>query len=191
MGMVGGPGHKMMKLIKLHEAKLQDVLAENSPFCYDEEIVLAETLFDPVYSRTGNKLLYYFKPWSICRGATTWTIFTRLAVTVSRCHVFKPILVEWEGFVDPGSYTWESVSNLQNDLGIDVFTGFPDALPQVEVVEGARDLASARCPGGSTADVAEGDGAPRRSNRLRVRTLARGGVSRIPTHEFSGAARAE
>lgn len=62
MGMVGGPGHKMMKLIKLHEAKLQDVLAENSPFCYDEEIVLAETLFDPVYSRTGNKLLYYFKP---------------------------------------------------------------------------------------------------------------------------------
>ena len=28
--------------------------------------------------------------------------------------------------VDPGSYTWESVSNLQNDLGIDVFTDFLD-----------------------------------------------------------------
>ena len=94
------------------------------------------------------------------------------------------MLVEWEGFVDPGSYTWESVSNLQNDLGIDVFTGFPDALPQVGVVEGARDLASARCPGGSTADVAEGDGAPRRSNSLRVRTLARGGSLKFPATNF-------
>ena len=36
------------------------------------------------------------------------------------------VLVEWEWFVDPGSYTWESVSNLQNDLGIDVFTDFLD-----------------------------------------------------------------
>ena len=49
------------------------------------------------------------------------------------------VLVEWEGFVDPGSYTWESVSDLQNDLDIDVFTNFLDALPQVEV-EGVRDL---------------------------------------------------
>ena len=45
--------------------------------------------------------------------------------------------------VDPGSYTWESVSNLQNDLGIDVFTDFLDALSQVEV-EGPR---FARRPG--------------------------------------------
>ena len=49
------------------------------------------------------------------------------------------MLVEWEGFADPGSYTWQSVSNLQNDLGIDVSNDFLDALPQV-AVEGARDL---------------------------------------------------
>ena len=81
------------------------------------------------------------------------------------------VLVEWEGFVDPGSYTWESVSNLQNDLGIDVFADFLDALPQVEV-EGARDLQEVQ---GVQAEVAVGNGAPRRSNRLRVRTLSRGG----------------
>ena len=79
--------------------------------------------------------------------------------------------------VDPGSYTWESVSNLQNDLGIDVFTDFLDALPQVEV-EGSRDLQEVQgIQAEVTADVAEGNGAPRRSNRLRVRTLARGGLS--------------
>ena len=44
------------------------------------------------------------------------------------------VLVEWEGFVDPGSYTWESVPNFQNDLSIGVLTDFPDALPQVKVV---------------------------------------------------------
>ena len=69
------------------------------------------------------------------------------APTVARARVWtvkrlverdgNVVLVEWEGFVDPGSYTWESVSNLQNDLGIDVLTDLLDALPQVE---GARDL---------------------------------------------------
>ena len=49
------------------------------------------------------------------------------------------VLVEWEGFVDPGPYTWESVSNLQNDVGIDVFADFLDACHKVEI-EGARDL---------------------------------------------------
>ena len=41
------------------------------------------------------------------------------------------VLVEWERLIDPGSYTCESVSNLQNDLGINVFTDFLDALPHV------------------------------------------------------------
>ena len=45
------------------------------------------------------------------------------------------VLVEWEAFVDPGSYTWESVSNLQSDLGIDVFTDFLDALSKLRVNE--------------------------------------------------------
>ena len=54
-----------------------------------------------------------------------------------------------------------------------------DALPQVEV-EGARDLQGVQAE--VTADVAEG------TERHAVRT---GWVSRIPTHEVSGAARAE
>ena len=87
------------------------------------------------------------------------------------------VLIEWEGFVDPGSYTWESVSNLQNDLGIDVFTNFLDALPQVEV-EGARDLQGVQAE--VSADVAEGNGAPRRSNRLRVTILAWGESLEFP-----------
>ena len=91
------------------------------------------------------------------------------------------VLVEWEGFVDPGSYTWESVFNLQNDLGIDVLTDFLD---QVEV-EGARDLQEVQgVQEEVTADVAEGDGAPRRSNRLRVRTLARKGSLEFPPTNF-------
>ena len=73
-----------------------------------------------------------------------------------------------------------SLSNFQNDLGIDVFTSFLDALPQVEV-EGARDLQEVQgVQGGVTADVAKGAGAPRRSNRLRVRALARGGSLEFP-----------
>ena len=48
-------------------------------------------------------------------------------------------LLSGRGLLTLDLNTWESVSNLQNDLGIDVFTDFLDALPQVEV-EGARDL---------------------------------------------------
>ena len=73
------------------------------------------------------------------------------------------------------------MSHLQNDLGIDVLADFLDALPQVEV-EGARDLQELQgVQAEVTADVAERGGAPRRSNRLRVRTLA---VSRIPPTNF-------
>ena len=82
------------------------------------------------------------------------------------------VLVEWEGFVDPGSYTWESVSNLQNDLGIDVFADFLDALSEIcNKCKVFREV---------TADVAEGNGAPCCSNRLRVRALARGGSLEFP-----------
>ena len=93
-------------------------------------------------------------------------------------------LLSGKGFVDPGSYTWESASNLQNASGIDVFADFLDALPQVEV-EGARDSQEVQgVQAEVTADVAEGNGAPRLSNRLRMRTLARGGSLEFPPTNF-------
>ena len=84
-----------------------------------------------------------------------WGIHT----TGSECMDGDDVLVEWEGFVNTESYMWESVSNLQNDLGIDVFTDFLDAFPQVEV-EGTRDLQEVQgVQAEVTADVAEGNGA--------------------------------
>ena len=62
-----------------------------------------------------------------------------------------------------------------------MFTDFLDALPQIEV-EGDRGLQDVQ---GVQAEVtAEGNGAPRRSNRLRVRTLARGGSLQFPPTNF-------
>ena len=52
-------------------------------------------------------------------------------------------------------------------------------------VEGARDLQEVQgVQADVTADVAEGNGAPRRSNRLRVRTLARGASLEFPPTNF-------
>ena len=68
-----------------------------------------------------------------------------------------------------------------------MFTDFLDALPQVEV-DGTQEVQGVQAE--VTADVVEEDGPPRRSNRLKMRTLARE-VSRNPSHEFSGTASAE
>lgn len=62
MGLVAGPGHKLLKVIKLHEAKLQEILTENLPFCYDEELVLAEVFMDRVYYKTVKYLFHFFLP---------------------------------------------------------------------------------------------------------------------------------
>ena len=62
MGLIAGPGHKVMKLVKLHEGKVQDILSMKLPFCYDEEIVLTELLYDPVYSKTTRALMRFFRP---------------------------------------------------------------------------------------------------------------------------------
>ena len=80
---------------------------------------------------------------------------------------------------------------LGNEWSDDIASVFKDcpkrvwiSLPQVEV-EGARDLQEVQgVQAEVTADAAEGDGAPRRSNRLRVRTLACGGSLEYPPTNF-------